>query len=86
MTLREEVTRLAGIIAEEDSDEYIDDYEELPMPKGMKLTPDGKAYWNKKLVGVTPMSGDATFVYKKDCPKEVIDWFKESRYLVKQEA
>lgn len=84
--LREDVTRLAGIFTEEDEDEYIDDYEELPMPKGMSIDKEkGKVFWNNKHVGTAPVKGEAVFIYKKECPKEIIDYFKESKYEIKKE-
>lgn len=86
MTLREEITKLSGIIREEDSDEYIDDYEELPMPDGLEINREnGTVAWNGKRIGVTPLRGTVTFIYNKDCPKEALKYFRDSRYVLKKE-
>ena len=86
MTLREEITKLSGIIREEDSDEYIDDYEELPMPNGLEINREnGIVTWKGKRIGVTPLRGTVTFIYNKDCPKEVLEYFRDSRYVLKKE-
>lgn len=82
INLREAVIHLSGIVNEEDEDEFIDDYEELPKPKDLKIDGKGNVLWKSEMVGMAPPKGEVRFFCKKDCPKEVIDYFKNSKYKI----
>jgi len=82
VNLREAVIHLSGVMVEEISDEYIDDYEEITKPDGLKINDKGVVFWNREEVGLIPLKGEVRFYCKTNCPKEVLNYFKESRYKI----